>query len=753
MTAVARRKSGPAIASDVPPRQAKSSAPSGSEDMANTRGNGGLGAAAQRLHSILDRCVWRGSSGAEAHWLFCGLSLLSGSNHTLKTLISAFPTGAEHFGHRDILNVMANLGYHVTKQRGPLKSIPAKRFPVLFIPRSGPAAVLFENRDTHELMIFRAPGTVEPLGKTVLGAGSFWSFKANSDTQPLSKTRRGHTGHTWFRALLSKFKGVGKSLVLLSLALAAAGIMLPVFTIQIYSEVIALGSLQPLPYFIAGIIIIIVLEVGLVLIRSRILAWVASRIDFLASISSFDRILKVRPAVSERAAVTDQAARLRTVESVREFITGPMFIALLDVPVTIAALCVIGFLAGWLVVVPIVGICCHIGLFMLLRRRVKVITSIAADETTEMQRVAIETFEKNRAIRQAGLHYLWAAKLIRNARREQKSQLLLRLLGALGEAGSTFIFTVSTILLLAGGAQLTWVDELASGGLLAITILGFRALGPFHVLCLSTQRIEQLRNSINQLNTLLDIPLEHDEEREYAQVSRIGGEVSFLNTGFRNGDTRPVFVGLEMDIEPGEVIGVTGANGSGKTTILKILQGMVDFSLGAVRLDRVDIRQLPVDEIRSRISYVPQSPRLFAGTLRDNLLLIDPLATDARIEKIMDIVGLREDIVSLPDYLDHLVGVDGDDSLSTEFRFKFAFAQAILTDSNLLLIDEIPNGLLDTEVGTVMKNLIASVKGKRTVIFVSHRSDFLKLADRVIALRYGKIPIISKPQSVLENAA
>lgn len=710
--------------------------------------------AADRLQKALQRSLGiERASGASA-WHFSVLCLLSETNFSLKAISSAFPIQHEPLDAEAVISLMANLGFHATRSTVSERSIPRKGLPMLLMPENGEPGVLFEDPSSGALRLARGQGDVvefAELGKTVRGTG--WSFGKRSASHAMSKSRREHTGHSWFRALLSNFDRAGTALLLTSMGIAAMALLLPVFTIQMYAQVIGLGAVEPLPYFIAGMALVVIIEVALIINRTRMISWLASRLDYLASVASFARLLKVKPAISERAAVTDQAARLRSFDSVREFITGPMFSALLDLPMTLTALAMVYWLGGSLVVVPLLGIAAHLGLYFLLRRKAQVMTSVAADETTELQRIAIETFEKRDAIRQAGLHHLWSRRLVRNARREQKAQFLLRMIGALGEAGSGFIFAVTIISVLARGAVLAWDGQLDSAALLAVTIVAFRGLAPFHVLCLSVQRIEQLRNSVRQFNALSEIPLENEKANPELGVSGLKGGVSLVNAGFRAGDTRPVFVGLDLEIEPGDVVGITGANGAGKTTLLSAIQGTQELSLGAVRIDGVDIRQLPTADLRGRISYVPQYPKLFNGTLRENLMFADPMADGQRVEKILKIVGLEHETAALPGGVDYRIGNDGGIQLSTEFRYKFAFAQALLVDSPLMLIDELPNSLLSGRLGQVMANLIRTVRGQRTVIFVSYRSDFLELADRVIALRYGKIPVVSAPKALMERAA
>ena len=216
----------------------------------------------------------------------------------------------------------------------------------------------------------------------------------------------------------------------------------------------------------------------------------------------------------------------------------------------------------------------------------------------------------------------------------------------------------------------------------------------------------------------------------------------FRSVGFKAADTRPVFVGLDVEMEPGEIVGIYGANGTGKSTIFKMVLGMMDISIGTIRVDGVDLRQLPLTELRRRVSYVPQRPRIFPGTMRQNLAFANPLASEQQINAVLAKVGIKDEIDAFANGLDHQVLGPDEERFSPSFRHRFAIARALLVDSKLFMIDEVPNTLLDGEVGVLLHRLLDEFRGERTVIFVSHRSDFLRKADRVIALRYGKVPLV-----------
>lgn len=687
--------------------------------------------------------------------LFCALVQGCGQEFPIKTLLNAVPAGGLKNQPDSIIAAMANLGFYVTEHRFDWERWSVSRQPVVIATSIGPqllTANLIGSLKGGRLSSGTETRVIETGGRELNGL-QCWAFRFESSSNPLSPLARTHTSYSWARALLARFPSIPYVMILLSLALAVTGILFPLAIAVFFGEVIRLSTFSTMPQLIVGLLMLATFETVFVLQRAKISAWLASRLEFLVNTSSFAQILRLSPMLSERAAPTTQAARLRSFESIRDFCSGPTFATLLDLPISLLSLIFVGIIS-----LPALGILAGsiilmMAVFLLAWRKAAVLTSIAADEATEMQRLAIETLDKLDLIRSTGMQDVWSQRIDRIAERDQIAQLRLRFTGQVAESLSSALYTFAIIAVMAVSAVGVWQGAMTGPALLALVIVSLRVLLPFQTMCLSVLRFEQIRRSLGQINTLMDLPTESQAEREKNRLMPLTGAISLVNVGFKAADTRPVFVGLDLEVEPGEVIGIYGANGTGKSSVFKMILGMVDTTLGAVRIDGVDIRQLPLHELRRRISYVPQSPKLFPGTLRQNLLSANPLATDAQLRQVLRSVDILAAIDCMPDGLETNVLGPDDEHFSETFRYQFAFARALLINSKLFLIDEIPNALLDQGVGPILERLLQEFRGKRTVIFISHRSDFLQRADRVIALRYGKVPLVNKPQSIMERAS
>ncbi len=194
----------------------------------------------------------------------------------------------------------------------------------------------------------------------------------------------------------------------------------------------------------------------------------------------------------------------------------------------------------------------------------------------------------------------------------------------------------------------------------------------------------------------------------------------------------PALDRVSMRVDPGEIVAVTGPSGAGKSTLLSVLLGFVTPTAGSIRIGDTELSDFDPGAWRERISWLPQRPHLFATTLRENITLGLPDATDEAVWAAVSAAGLREVVASRPDGLETLVGEHGV-GLSAGERQRVALARAFLRDAPLLLLDE-PTANLDGATEDEVLVAIRQLMTCRTVILVAHRAALVALADRVVDL-------------------
>ncbi len=226
------------------------------------------------------------------------------------------------------------------------------------------------------------------------------------------------------------------------------------------------------------------------------------------------------------------------------------------------------------------------------------------------------------------------------------------------------------------------------------------------------------------------------EPSKPVHLERVQGRIEVRGVGFRYGN-RAVIRGVDLDIAPGEMIGLVGHSGSGKSTLVNLICRFYDVSEGAVRLDGVDIRALPIAEFRRHIGLVLQEPFLFFGTIAENIAYGKPDATRAEIVAAARAAHAHEFILRLPQGYDSLVGERGQ-GLSGGERQRISIARALLIDPKILILDEATSSV-DTETEKEIQKALDNLVRGRTTLAIAHRLSTLRRADRLVVMDRGQI--------------
>ncbi|MGD2131955.1 MAG: ATP-binding cassette domain-containing protein [Maricaulaceae bacterium] len=707
-------------------------------------------AAASRISALVDGlCArrWGELDPERRRWAHAigTVALALRPNVRLHNLLDAAPFDAADLDLVDTLDTAANLGFFPRRSTAAAADIDARLLPCICRPR--------DNADSLWIVHGRAAGNslvvydcAQQRIETIPGddprlrrKADVWMFKRfDPNAQSISRFVREGSGHSWFRALCGRFSGVFKQILIAGLFLNLVALSIPLFIMLVYDNVIFSGASELLPGLAVGAGLAIAMEFALRAVRAHGVSWLAARLDNIVSNKIFAQLLELPPADVERASVPAQIARIKTFEAVRDFFCSGAFLYFLELPFVLLSLTMIAVIAGPLVLAPLIFIAAFLVLFHIVRQRVKVAIRIAAKASSARQKFALETLEKLEAIRIAGLADLWADKYRQLSGREGLAHFRLNQIGQVGEIGARGLSVIAGVATVSLGAVMFWNGQITTGALVAAMILVWRCLAPLSSLCAIVPRIEQLRNSILQINTLMDLETEFESQAR-ASFPAIKGGLAFRNVTLRYAETDdPALEGVSFEARPGDFIAVTGGSGSGKSSLLKLVKGMHRPESGAVLIDGFDVRQLDTNELRRQIAYAPQIPAFFAGTVLDNLLLGHPRATEADARAALERIGALKDIEALPKGLHSKIAAHGPAAPAPSLSAKLSLARALMQDAKLVLIDELPNALMCGPAGAAIKAYLEEVRGEKTVVFVTPRDDFLRCADVVVALsRYA----------------
>lgn len=302
------------------------------------------------------------------------------------------------------------------------------------------------------------------------------------------------------------------------------------------------------------------------------------------------------------------------------------------------------------------------------------------------------------------------------------------------------------IVLYLGGRQ-TICATITSGDFVAfISYIGLLTW-PMMAMGWVVNLIQRGKASLDRINKILETRPEIDSTPDARPIMRTRGEIVFedvifsYESGSCESDNKsgilPALAGINIKLEPGKTLGVIGPPGSGKTTLLSLIPRLFDVSQGSIRLDGIDIHKIQLNDLRSKISFMPQEPFLFGGTIRENITFNNKKVKEPELIKASEEASLYETIKSFPKGFETIVGEKGV-VLSGGQKQRIALARSLLKDTPILIMDD-PISQVDLKTGAAIIKTIRSMAGEKTIIIVSHRLSAVRFADFIITLDTGRI--------------
>jgi len=300
------------------------------------------------------------------------------------------------------------------------------------------------------------------------------------------------------------------------------------------------------------------------------------------------------------------------------------------------------------------------------------------------------------------------------------------------------VITLGTIAILGYGSYQVFAGSLTVGGLVASYSYIARLFDPLNAAVEIYSRLNRMSASIRRILQVIEMAPSIDENPNAVNfILPVKGCVEMKGVSFSYRSRQPVLQELDLRLEAGEKVALVGISGSGKSTIAKLIARLYDTECGSVSIDGMDVRNMRLESLRTRICYVMQEGILFDRTLRENLLLGRPSATTNELRRVIQIADLEELLRRLPQGWDTPLGPRGN-TLSGGERQRVALARAVLQRPSLLLLDE-STSALDAPSERRIFTSLAHYFSNQTMLFISHRISALKWVDRIVVLNQGVV--------------
>ncbi len=566
-----------------------------------------------------------------------------------------------------------------------------------------------------------------------------WSGKLILITRRASlRQLGGEFGFGWFVPAIVKYRKLFGEVLIASFFLQLFALITPLFFQVIIDKVLVHRGLTTLDVLAIGLLAISLFEIVLGGLRTYVFAHTTNRVDVMLGAKLFHHLLRLPLGYFEARRVGDSIARVRELENIRNFLTGSALTLVIDLFFTLVFFVVLYYYSPVLTAVVAGAIPFYIVLSAwvtpILRRRLEEKFNRGAENQAFLVEsvTGIQTL-KSMAV-EPQLQRRWEEQLAGYVGASFKAANL----GNIASQSAGFINKVTVVLILWIGATLVMKGELSVGQLIAFNMIAGRVSGPILRLVQLWQDFQQAGISVRRLGDILNTPTEPGYNPGRATLPQLKGAVQFEHLSFRYAPERPqVLCDINLDIRPGELVGIVGRSGSGKSTLTKLIQRLYVPETGRLLIDGVDLALVEPAWLRRQVGVVLQENFLFNRSVRDNIALANPGLPMAPVIAAAKLAGAHEFILELPEGYDTLVGEQGA-NLSGGQRQRIAIARALVTNPGILILDEATSALDYESERIIQQNMRAICQG-RTVFVIAHRLSAVRQADRILVLEQGRI--------------
>jgi ATP-binding cassette subfamily C protein LapB len=570
-------------------------------------------------------------------------------------------------------------------------------------------------------------------------------FAFDARTPEVGKVAERH----WFWGALLEQKAVYRDVIGAALLINLFALVMPLFSMNVYDRVVPNNATDTLWMLALGVSLVIGMDFTMRLLRGHFVDLASARIDVKLSALIMERVLGMR-LESRPPSVGSFASNLRSFESVRDFIASATITALIDLPFALIFLLVITWISWPLVLIPVIGLLIGIVYAYIIQYKMHALAETTYRASAQRNSTLIESLTALETIKTQGAEGVVQNKWERSTAFLAHSGAQLRLLSASATNGAATITQVVNVMLIVAGVYLIQDRLLTMGGLIAVTMLGGRAIAPLGQVVGLLMQFQNARMSLETLDKLMAQPVERPDASAFIHRPELLGEIEFRNVSFSYpGQGEAALQDISLRIVPGEKVVVIGRTGSGKTTLQKLMLGLYQPSEGVVRMDGIDLRQLDPADLRRNVGFVGQDATLFYGTLRENISIGAPYADDSAIVQAAEVAGLTQFVNRHPKGFDMLIGERGE-SLSGGQRQEVAIARAVLMDPPILFFDE-PTSAMDFSTEQGFKERLKRFAADKTVVIVTHRNSLIDLATRIIVVDGGRIVADGSREQVLKD--
>lgn len=637
--------------------------------------------------------------------------------------------------------------------RRDLNRLPVALLPAIVLLQGDRAALLLQVQADGQMLVQypESEGAVavqpEALQAEYAGVMCFVRPQFKLEKRSVQDGTQARSSH-WFWAVIWENWRLYRDALAAAVLINVFALAMPMFSMNVYDRVVPNNAVETLWVLAIGIGLVLFFNFALSTLRSYVVDTASKRVDVKLSAQIMERVLDLRME-ARPASVGSFASNLRSFESVRDFIASASLTTLVDLPFVLLFLAVLAWISPWMLIPPVVAIVAVLGVSFAAQARMESMTIKTFQAASQRNAVLVESLTNLEALKtlnaQGSVQRLW----------ESSTEYLAYMGGKIKLISSVTVNFVQTmqqavsVAVVVIGVYLVQDAALSMGGIIAASMIAGRCLAPLGQVAGLMMQYQNARTSLNSIDNYMKMPVERAPDKEYVSRPCLQGAIEFRNVNFTYpGGKQSVLNNLSFKVAAGERVGIIGRIGSGKSTLEKLVLGLYQPTDGAVLVDGVDVRQIDPSDLRRAIGHVPQDPMLFYGSLKHNLLIGAPYASEDDMLQAARLAGVNEFADQHPDGYDMAIGERGE-SLSGGQRQSIAVARAMIHNPAVLLLDE-PSSNLDNQSEAMLRRRLVEAGRGKTMLLVTHRTALLELVERLIVVDSGKIVADGPKEQVIQ---
>jgi ATP-binding cassette subfamily B protein len=606
------------------------------------------------------------------------------------------------------------------------------------VRRDGPEEVVISDPLFRDGVVFSLPRA--DLEKA-------WSGQTLIITPLIASEEKNGFGFSWFISKLFAQKRLMRDVAIGALVMHLIALSVPIFFQLLVDKVLPNQAFATLYTITAGVALLVVFDGGFNYLRNYLLSFITRKLDYVVSNETIAHLLKLPLHYFHAHPSGVTAYKLQEANNVRDFLASRLFNTFLDFTGVFIFLPVL-LIYSWRLTLIVLAVSAIAFLTLAIMSREFRLKLGEVNEIEGRRKAFLfEILNGVATIKTLALEPRSMQRWRRYGDEASAKNLALDHTAARARAVISGLERGMSVAIGALGALFVLSDQMTVGALVAFNMMGLRLAQP---LIHASSLMQEYQRAVLSLKLLAQLMQTKPEPAQGQLAPQIRGHIEFEDVTFHYpGSANAAVKDISFAVAPGQVIGIVGRSGSGKTTITRLLQGLYTPQAGLIKVDGHDLKELDLSHLRTRIGVVLQENFLFRGTVRENIAMTKPTASLDDVVRVAQIAGAHEFIQRLPHGYSTMLE-EGASNLSGGQRQRLAIARALIHDPPILVFDEATSSL-DPESEAIIQQHLGAIAHGRTIIIITHRLSFVARADAIIVVDQGRVVQVGRHDALVRS--